>query len=97
MAVYSVDDIERKFRDLSKRRNDLSSNINKIEAELAARKRQLKERMDACRSDGFDPSDLQNQLARNMQVLSVKLDVFEAELKDAESAVRPMLAEISAS
>jgi chromosome segregation ATPase len=97
MSVYSVDEIERKFKDLSKRRNELSSSINKIEAELAARKRQLKERMDACRADGFEPSDLQNQLNRNIQVLSVKLDVFEAELKDAESAVRPMLAEISAS
>lgn len=87
-------DIEDRYKSLSSRREALASNVMKVNAELNARKRALKDAMEECKKAGFDPDKLAEEIKTMKEVLVVKMDIFEAELKAAEDQVRPMLREI---
>lgn len=87
-------DIEKKYQELNSRRETLLASKLKIEAELAARKRALKEAMDECKKLGLNPDTLADDLKTMREVLNVKISVFEADLNSAEEAMKPLLKEI---
>jgi chaperonin cofactor prefoldin len=89
-----IEDLDERYKTLSHRRDTLQKNKNRIEAELEARKRNLKAQMEEAKKAGFNPDNLQEDIRRSEEVLLIKLDNFEAELEEAERAMTPMLEEI---
>lgn len=90
----SVEDMDTRYKKLLKRRDAVQQNKIRVEAELSARKRALKEAMEECKKAGFNPDDLPEEIARAKEVLSIKLDNFDADLVTAETIIEPMLKEI---
>jgi chromosome segregation ATPase len=91
----SVEELENRFKTLNQRRETLQQNKMQIEAELSSRKRELRNLMKQAEEAGFDPSNLKEEIRRLKQVLTVKLDTFQADLEAAEKIIQPMLKEIS--
>jgi predicted nucleic acid-binding Zn-ribbon protein len=81
--MSKIEDLDEKYKRLTQRRDLLQKDKNRIEAELEARRRNLKTQMEAAKKEGFNPDNL-------------KEDNFEAELDEAERVMRPMLDEIKA-
>ncbi|OPZ38440.1 MAG: hypothetical protein BWY99_01629 [Synergistetes bacterium ADurb.BinA166] len=94
MADASVEDLDARYKSLMKKREALVHSKVMIEAELSTRKRTLKEGMEECKKAGFNPDNLSEEIQRLKNVLTVKLDAFQADLEGAESAMKPMLKEI---
>jgi chromosome segregation ATPase len=89
-----IDDIVTRYETLTAKRETLSQNKVKLEAELSARRRALKKVMDEATEAGYDPNKIQEELQRAKEVLDLKLDNFKTELEEGESMVRPMLKEL---
>jgi chaperonin cofactor prefoldin len=85
---------EAKYKELSAKRETLVTNKMKVDAELAARKRALRDAMEECKKMGFNPDTLAEDIKKMKEVLNVKLSVFEADLVSAEEAIKPLLKEI---
>ena len=94
IEVGTQEDLMTKYKRLVEKRDSLLSNKMKIEAELNARKRSLKDALEACKADGFNPDTLTEDIKRLKEVLYVKLEMFEADLKSAEEQMAPILREI---
>jgi hypothetical protein len=89
-----IEDIVAKYEALTTKREALSQNKVKLEAELSARKRALKKVMDEATEAGFDPNKIQEELQRSREVLDLKMSNFAAELEEGENMIRPMLKEL---
>lgn len=72
----------------------IASNVTHVKSELASRRGALKQVMEEAREAGLDPNNLDADIRRDSEVLKVKLDTFESELRDARKLVDPMLKEI---
>jgi uncharacterized protein (UPF0335 family) len=94
MSNHDNQSLETRHQNLTQKRVELQSYKVQIEAELAARKRELKKLMKQARESGFDPDNLKEDIRRKEQVLALKLDAYEADLTAAEQTIRPMLQEI---
>jgi len=90
----SVDQMTARYKELQAKRTTLVEAKIKIEAELASRRRALKEALDKCVSLGVAPDELDNHIIKLKEVIAVKLDLFEADLKTAEAHLKPMIQEI---
>jgi chaperonin cofactor prefoldin len=90
----SIKDLEVRYEALSVRYEAIDKNKVQVEAEMAARKRELKKLMQQARDLGFDPDNLKEEIQRKKQVLAVKLDGFEADMDTVEKMIQPMLQEI---
>jgi chromosome segregation ATPase len=90
----SAAELENRYKELNQRRETLQQSKMRIEAELSSRKRELKNLMKQAEEAGFDPSNLKEDIKRLKQVLTVKLDTFQADLEAAERLIQPMLKEI---
>lgn len=91
-----VEDIDARYKNLSARKDVLQRNKDKIEAELEARQRSLKNLLDEARKDGYNPANLKEEIQRAEEVLIIKLDNFETELNEAEQSIEPMMKELKA-
>jgi hypothetical protein len=89
-----MEDLDEKYKRLSKRRDLLNQHKTRIEAELEARKRALRAQMEAAKKEGYNPNNLKEDIRRSEEVLSLKLNNLEAELNEAERIMKPMLEEI---
>ena len=89
-----VSEAEARHKNLTIRRESLKGDVTTIEAELAARRRRLKALMAEAESEGFDPNNIRDEIQKATEVVRVKLDAFEADIKAGEKMVRPMLEEI---
>lgn len=89
-----TEDLAERYKSLSQRRDTLMRDKNKIEAELEARKRNLKAKMEEAKKEGFNPDSLADDIKRSEEVLRLKVDNFETELDEAERKMAPMLDEI---
>ena len=87
-------DISQKYKELLARREKLSHSKMKVEAALAERKKNLRDAMEECKSMGYNPDTLAEDLKKLKEVLVVKLGVFEADLQSAEDQINPMVKEI---
>lgn len=94
MDDKNIEDIDARYKALLKRRDALQQSKVLVEAELAARKRALKEAMEECKKAGFNPDNLQDEIHRAKEVLAIKLDNFAADLDAAEAIMGPILKEV---
>ena len=92
--VDKIEDLDEKYKCLTQRRDALQKDKTRVEAELEARKRNLKAQMEAAKKEGFNPDNLRDDIRKSEEILALKLDNFKIELDDAENAMRPMLEEI---
>lgn len=90
-----TDDLIKRYEKLTNEREGLLKNKMQLEAELTVRKRALKEVMDECRKAGFDPDNLAEELRKAKEVLALKLDIFESDLKAANEIIEPLMSEIA--
>lgn len=89
-----IEDLDEKYKRLTQRRDSLQKDHNRVQAELEARKRNLKTQMEAAKKEGFNPDNLREDIRKSEEILALKLDNFAAELDDAERMMKPMLEEI---
>ena len=89
-----MEDIETRYKQYKLKRDKALQNKLKIEAALAERRKNLREAMEECRSMGYDPDTLSEDIKKLKEVLLVKLSVCESDLKAAEEQMEPMLREI---
>lgn len=93
--VVENEDLTVKYKRLADKREKLLNSKVKIEAELSARKRALKEALDEARSLGFNPDTLSDDIKKMKEVLFVKLNMLEADLNEAEQKITPLLAKLN--
>ena len=86
-----VDELIQLQKDLSSRRESLVQNKNKIEAVLKVNKRALEQTMDEAREEGFDPNNLKEELQREAEAVSVKLNILKGDIEAGEKIVVPIL------
>ncbi len=89
-----TEDIEARYKRLSTKRESLVASKMKLDAELAVRRKALRDAMEECKKQGFDPDTLAEDIKKMREVLVVKLNVFEADLLDVEEQIKPLLKEI---
>lgn len=90
----SVDDIEAEWKKCVSLRESILQDRMRIEAELSARKRRLKELMAACTEAGFNPSTIAEDIRHLREVTVLKISTFQADLEAAQGLIAPMLREI---
>ncbi len=87
-------DIDAKASKLKARCAEIEKAKLAVEAELNSRKRALKNLMDECRKEGYDPNTLEEDIRHNRQVLMVKMELLEKDVETAEKTLAPMMTEI---
>ncbi len=92
--IQRTETLVAKHKALLERRDKLKDDKARVDAELDARKRQLKKTMEDARKEGFDPDNLKADLQKKVEVLEVKLNNFDADLTEAEKIIRPLLEEV---
>ncbi|HEY8096060.1 MAG TPA: hypothetical protein VIE65_08155 [Methylobacter sp.] len=92
-TITGSEDLEARYKNLTERQSSLEKNVVLLNARLESRKRDLKFAMDKCVDLGFDPNNLDSEIQRLREVIQVKLDTFEADIKAGEDLVAPMLIE----
>lgn len=92
--ITDIDTLVKKAKDLASRREALFQDKSSVQAELDARRRNLKKLMDEAEALGFDPNNLKEELQRKIEVERTKLQVYESDLQTAEAMIKPMLEEI---
>lgn len=90
----STEELETKASDLKSRIDSLSQKKMTVEAELSSRKRHLKSLMDECRKENLDPNNLEEEIQKVRQTLTVKLQILDRDVTAAEKILNPMIAEV---
>jgi hypothetical protein len=90
----SIEELEAIHKDLVARRATLVQGKLTIEAELASRKRALKELMDEAKKAGFNPDDLPEEIRKAREILVTKMDILSSEIKESEQIMKPLIQEI---
>lgn len=90
----SLEDLETRYKTLTQRGGILSQDKVRVDAAQTENKRTLKNIMEECKKNNWDPNTIQDDIRRAKEVLSLKLDNYESELNAAEVILRPMLKEI---
>jgi chaperonin cofactor prefoldin len=93
-SSMTAEEIQHHFNDLQKRISAHVSNRNKIEAALSERRRTLRENIEECRKEGFDPDTLGEDIKKKKEVLGTRYNILRADLETAESMLQPLLSEI---
>lgn len=87
--------IEKRYKELQSRCQEANDNKTRIVTVLDMKRKDLKDKMQACRDDGYDPETLEQDIDRACEVLDIKMSNAEADLTVAEDLLKPMLVEIS--
>lgn len=86
-----ADNLEDRYKALSKKREKVQMDKVKVEQELQTRKRALREVLENCKTAGFNPDTLEDDIKKASEVLSLKMDAFENDLVSAENVLNPMI------
>ena len=87
----SFEEIEAQYKALMQRIQSCQQDKMRISAELASRKRQLKETMEEVKKSGFNPDNLSGEIQKAKEVLITKMQLISADLDHAESVMKPMI------
>ena len=90
-----IEATEKRFKELKTRSQTANDNLTKIVTVLDMRRRDLKDKMQACRDSGNNPETLEQDINRACEVLDIKMNNAEADLTAAEEIMAPMLKEIN--
>lgn len=93
----TIEELEIRWKGLVARRDELQSNVTRVTAARDERKRSLKDTIEECRKEGFNPDTLPTDIQRLKQVIMTKMDVISGDLDEGASMIRPMLHEIEKS
>lgn len=88
------EEIETQYKLLEERRQICIQNKMKIEAELEARKRELRSIMEEVKKEGYDPDNLPEEVKKAKEILITKMQILASDLDHAESVIKPMLESI---
>lgn len=91
-----VDEIIKTHKDLSARRDKIVENKNRIEAELKVARRELEKAMNEAREEGFDPNNLEEDLKREVEIITIKLNTVKTDIEIGEKIIEPILKNIEA-
>jgi len=89
-----MDDLDVRYKEYMAKRETVIKNKLKVEAALTERKKRLKEAIEECKSLGYDPETLVDDIKKLREVLITKLSVCESDLQEVETQLAPMLKEI---
>jgi hypothetical protein len=90
----SIEDLEATYKDLVNRRSVLVQGKLRVDAELASRKRTLKDLMEEAKKAGFNPDDLPEEIRKAREILVTKMDIFSSDIKETEQIMKPLIQEI---
>ena len=89
-----IESITKRFNELKTRSKNAEDNKTRITTVLDMRRKALKDQMQACRDQGYNPEMLEHDINRDCEVLDIKISNADADLKVAEEIMAPMLKEI---
>jgi hypothetical protein len=95
MDKIKIENIEKRYKDVQTRLRAAQDNKTRIQTVHDIRKRELRDRIQECKDAGHNPDTLESDINDACEVIGIKLDNFEADLKVAEDLINPMLQEIS--
>jgi hypothetical protein len=87
----TFEEIETEFNSIVSRITLCKEHKMKIEAELASRRRELKEMIDEATKAGFDPDNLPDDIRKSKEILTTKMQLISADLDHAESILKPIV------
>lgn len=90
-----TDDLNARLREAVRRRNNLATNVNRIEARVEAAKQNLAAAEAECRSKGIDPEQIDSYVQQLEQRFNDAVLALEQDVSAAEAAIEPFLKEIS--
>jgi hypothetical protein len=93
--MNKIEEIEKRFKELKTRNQIASDNKTKIVTVLDMRRKDLKEKMQACRDSGNNPETLEQDINHLCEVLDIKMNNADADLTAAETIMAPMIKEIN--
>lgn len=85
---------EARYKDLVTRADAVNNAKIRLEAKRDSARSQLKEAMDEAKEAGLDPNNIEEEVQKAQQVLTIKLDNFQADVEAAEAIAKPMLKEL---
>ena len=85
---------EARYKDLTTRADSVNNAKIRLEAKRDSARSQLKEAMDEAKEAGLDPNNIEEDVQKAQQVLTIKLDNFQADVEAAEAIAKPMLKEL---
>jgi archaellum component FlaC len=94
-SLEELEKLESRYKAIVQRVNSLSQDKLRIDAAQAENKRTLKNVMEECKKNNWDPDTIQEDIRRAMDVFKIKCDNLDADLDAAEAILRPMLKEIA--
>lgn len=80
-----------RIEDLIRRTNAHAANVQRAEGRLLAEEKNYAAVQQECRSEGLDPDNIDESIARLQSELQVALAAAEAQVSAAERAVAPFL------
>ncbi len=90
----TIDEMSQKYEKLNAKRKKLIEQKMTIDAEVRSKKKKLKELVDECKSRGYNPDDLENELSKLKLKLEKELEDLEKNLTEAEEKIKPMMERI---
>ncbi len=85
---------EARYKDLVGRADNVNNAKIRLEAKRDSFRSQLKEAMDEAKDAGLDPNNIEEEVQKAHQVLTIKLDNYQADIEAAETIAKPMLKEL---
>ena len=77
--MNKIKDIEKRYKELKTRCQEATDNKTKITTVLDMRRKDLKDKMQTCRDDGYNPESLEQDIARACEVLDIMNDYSQTD------------------
>ena len=90
-----VNSLDQQLSSLFSRLKKLNQSHSTILGILQAKRAELRKLMDETIALGYDPNNLDKEIKKLFEVLSLKIQNFEAEISKAEELLNPMLKEVN--
>lgn len=88
-----MEDLNARLAAATKKRNDLESQIQRIQGKLEATQKALEAVEDECRAKGVAPAELEATIAKLTDLFRQQVEAFEQRIALAEKAIAPYTGE----
>lgn len=85
--MSTLDELQRKVEDLTKRHRTASSKKAELKGQLQAKKEELVSLGEEIRNAGYDPKNLKSERDKAQGELEALIDSFERDLTEVEAAL----------
>ena len=83
----SLEELQKRFEDLSRRHRKASGEKSKLEVELDLKKKELSDLLDEIKAAGYDPKNLKRERDQAEHDLAELMDEYEKNLASVEEAL----------